>query len=118
MMGQVICNGVFNGLKTLTIKENKCAFDVHCLTHQLQLALVTVTKNHIQIFFLFNLVVNVVNVVGASFKHCDILHNKEAIEVESLNHDDLCSGQGLNQETTLKCASILGLIVWYLIYSD
>ena len=41
MMGQVICNGVFNGLKTLIIKENKCAFDVHCLTHQLQLALVT-----------------------------------------------------------------------------
>ena len=41
VMRQVICNGEFNGLKTLIMKENKCAFDVHCFTHQLQLALVT-----------------------------------------------------------------------------
>ena len=51
------------------------------------------------------MVTNVVNVVGASSKHCDILHDKQFVVVsESLKHGELSSGQGLNQETTLKCA--------------
>ncbi|XP_028118220.1 zinc finger MYM-type protein 1-like [Camellia sinensis] len=56
----------FNGLKTLILKENPCAYYVHCFAHQLQLALVAVSKNHNQIALLFTLVSNVVNVVGAS----------------------------------------------------
>ena len=52
----------FNSLKTLIV----------CL----QLALVVVEKNHIQIVFLFNVVANVVNVVGTSSKRHDILHDK------------------------------------------
>ena len=39
----------FNGLKTLILKENEYAYYVHCFSHQLQLALVAVAKNHIQI---------------------------------------------------------------------
>ena len=41
--------GDFNGLKTLILKENEYAYYVHCFSHQLQLALVAVPKNHIQI---------------------------------------------------------------------
>ena len=93
----------FNGLKTLIMKENECTFYVHRFTHQLQLTLVAVAKNHIQIVSLFSVVTNVVNVVGGSSKCRDILHNKQvAMVVESLKHGELYSGQGLNQETILK----------------
>ena len=36
--------GEFNGLKTLILKENPCAYYVHCFAHKLQLALVTVQR--------------------------------------------------------------------------
>ena len=43
--------GELNGLKTLILKENSCAFYIHCFAHQLQLALIHVAKKHIQITF-------------------------------------------------------------------
>ena len=45
----------------------------HCFAHQLQVALIGVTKNYIQIACLFDIVTNMVNVVGASSKRRDIL---------------------------------------------
>ncbi|XP_028110203.1 zinc finger MYM-type protein 1-like [Camellia sinensis] len=95
--------GEFNGLKTLILKENPCAYYVYCFAHQLQLALVAVAKNHDQIALLFTLVSNVVNVVGASCKRRDIVREKQAVKVaETLSTGELSSGQGLNQETNLK----------------
>ena len=92
--------GEFNSLKTFVVKDNECAFYVHCFAHQLRLAIVVVAKNHIQLTSLFRVVTNVVNVVGGSFKYRDILHDKQvAMVVESLKHGELSSGQGLNQET-------------------
>lgn len=45
-----------------------------------------------------------VNVVRALAKRCDILLEKYALVVfEALGKDELPSGQGLNQEITLKC---------------
>ncbi|GMP55078.1 hypothetical protein CsSME_00020009 [Camellia sinensis var. sinensis] len=97
--------GEFSSLKTLILKENPCAYYVHCFAHQLQLALVAVTKNHNQIALLFTLVSNVVSVVGASCKRRDIVREKQAAKVaEALNNRELSSGQGLNQETNLKRA--------------
>ena len=64
-----------------------------------------VAKNHIQIASLLSVVTNVVNVVGASSKLRDILHDKQFVVVsESLKYGELSSGRGLNQETTLKRA--------------
>ena len=60
--------GDINGLKILILKENKSAFYVHCFTHQLQLTLVAVTKNHINIAEFFYMVSNLVTVVGGSCK--------------------------------------------------
>ena len=95
----------FNGLKTLIMKENECAFNIHCFAHQLQLALISVAKNHIQIASLFSVVTNVVNVVGASSKRHNILRDKlAAVVIESLSNGELSNGQGLNQETILKRA--------------
>ncbi|XP_048425917.1 zinc finger MYM-type protein 1-like [Pyrus x bretschneideri] len=97
--------GVFNGLKALIIKENGCAYYIHCFAHQLQLALVDVAKKNIQIESLFSIVTILVNVVGASSKHCDLLREKQSIAIiEALNSGEFTSGKGKNQETTLKRA--------------
>ncbi|KAF8388536.1 hypothetical protein HHK36_027211 [Tetracentron sinense] len=56
-------------------------------------------------WFVLHLVSNVVNVVGASCKRRDILREKQADKViEALSSGELSSGQGLNQETSLKRA--------------
>ncbi|KAF8393116.1 hypothetical protein HHK36_021357 [Tetracentron sinense] len=97
--------GEFNGLKTLIMKENKYAFYVHCFAHQLQLALVAVARKHSQICSLFSTVSNMVNVVGSSCKRHDILQEKQVDKIiEALKSGELLSGQGLNQETSLKRA--------------
>lgn len=98
--------GELNGLKTLIMEENESAFYVHCFAHQLQLALVAVAKNHSEISDFFTLVANVVNVVGASAKRRDILREKHGDDIlEALDNNELSSGQGLNQETSLKRTS-------------
>ena len=50
--------GEFNGLKALILKENLCAYNVHCFAHQLQLALVSIAKKHIQVASFFSLITN------------------------------------------------------------
>ncbi|XP_059632918.1 uncharacterized protein LOC132275438 [Cornus florida] len=70
------------------------------------LALVKVTKSHVDITTFFSYVANVVNVVRASCKRCNILHEKQAtMVIEALNNGEIESGRGLNQNTTLKRAS-------------
>ncbi|KAH9689344.1 TTF-type domain-containing protein [Citrus sinensis] len=96
-------HGEFNGLKTLILEENESAYYVHYFAHQLQLALISVAKKHEEVNSLFNLVSMLVNVVGVSAKRRDILHEKHALAViEALSKGELSSGQGLNQEITLK----------------
>lgn len=98
--------GEFNGLNMLIMKENNSAFYVHCFAHQLQLALVVVARSHIQIALLSSLVSNVLNIVGASCKRWDILREKQVEKViKGLKSGELSSGQGLNQETSLKRSS-------------
>ena len=41
--------GEYNGLKSLILKENECAYYIHCFAHQLQLAFVGLGKNHIDV---------------------------------------------------------------------
>ena len=65
--------GGHNGLKTLIMRENGSGFYVYYFAHQLQLTLVAVAKNHIDIDMFFNLVTNLVNVVGATCKRRDML---------------------------------------------
>ncbi|XP_037492202.1 uncharacterized protein LOC105629525 [Jatropha curcas] len=94
--------GAINGLKSLMLKENSSTYYVHCFAHQLQLALVVVTKNHVQIALLFNLVSSLLNMVGASCKGKDPLHEKQFSKiVEELKNGEISSGRGLYQETSL-----------------
>ncbi|XP_062075933.1 uncharacterized protein LOC133780069 [Humulus lupulus] len=95
--------GEFNGLKALILKENPCAFYIHCFAHQLQLALVAVARRHIQIDSLFFFTSSVVNVVSGSSKRCDILQdNQIKIVAEALENGEISRGRGLNQNTSLK----------------
>ncbi|KAL5562173.1 hypothetical protein UlMin_031920 [Ulmus minor] len=71
--------GEFSGLKALILKENSCAFYIHCFAHQLQLALVAMAKKHTQIELFFSSIASVVNVVGASAKRSDIFQDKQGI---------------------------------------
>ncbi|XP_073137936.1 uncharacterized protein [Henckelia pumila] len=94
--------GEINGLKTLILKENECAYFVHCFSHQLQLALVAVAKNHINIASLFHVLCNIVNVVGGSCKRHDALREKQAARIiKALENEEITKGRGLNQESTL-----------------
>ncbi|XP_038698098.1 zinc finger MYM-type protein 1-like [Tripterygium wilfordii] len=95
--------GEFNGLKALILRDNPTADFVHCFAHQLQLALIGVTKNHNDVGDLFNFVTSILNVVGGSCKRRDILRDKqEAKIIEALEGGEISSGRGLNQETTLR----------------
>ncbi|KAL4600059.1 hypothetical protein ACB092_11G170800 [Castanea dentata] len=95
--------GELNGLKTLILKDNPSAYYVHCFAHQLQLILVAIAKNHIQIATFFNLVAKVFNIVGASCKRHDILHEKcSAKVIEALKNNEISTIRGLNQEMSLK----------------
>ena len=51
----------------------------------------------------FNLVAKVFNIVGASCKRRDILHEKRSVEViEAQKNNEISTGRGLNQEMNLK----------------
>ncbi|PNX72121.1 zinc finger MYM-type protein 1-like [Trifolium pratense] len=97
--------GEFNGLKSLILKEHKCAFYVHCFAHQLQLALVAVAKKDDDIAWFFIQINNLSNIVGASCKRRDIFRESQSLNVnEGLESGEISSGRGLNQESTLTRA--------------
>ncbi|CAN6579280.1 unnamed protein product [Malus baccata var. baccata] len=97
--------GELNDLKTKILREQPCAYYVHCFAHQLQLALVAVAKKNIDIAFFFATANSVVNHVGASCKRRDLLRGQLQEElVNAFENDCLITGRGLNQETSLKRA--------------
>ncbi|CAN6580202.1 unnamed protein product [Malus baccata var. baccata] len=97
--------GELNGLKTKILREQPCAYYVHCFAHQLQLALVAVAKKNIDIASFFATANSVVNHVGASCKRRDSLRGQLQEEfVIAFENDCLITGRGLNQETSLKRA--------------
>ncbi|CAL8161458.1 unnamed protein product [Prunus armeniaca] len=65
-----------NDLKTIILREQLCAYYVHCFVHQLQLALVALSKKNIDIASFFATANSVVNHVGASCKQCDLLRGQ------------------------------------------
>ncbi|XP_012851943.1 PREDICTED: zinc finger MYM-type protein 1-like [Erythranthe guttata] len=95
--------GEFNGLKSLILKENKSAFYVHCFAHQLQLALVQITKKNKQLSEFFGSLALLANVIGGSCKRQELLREKQFEKLmERVSFDNFVSGSGLNQESTLK----------------
>ena len=68
------------------------------------MTLVAVAKNHINIVEFFYVVRNLVTVVGGSCKRQDALGDAQFAKIKEDLENGVCSsGQGLNQETNLKC---------------
>ncbi|XP_021773370.1 uncharacterized protein LOC110737319 [Chenopodium quinoa] len=75
------------------------AYCIHCFAHQLQLALVAVTKRNDSCGWLFEILSNLFNVVGVSFKRREMIRNIQAQEVtQALEVGENFSGSGLDQE--------------------
>ncbi|XP_031283940.1 zinc finger MYM-type protein 1-like [Pistacia vera] len=95
--------GQFNGLKALILKDNENAFYVHCFAHQFQLAFGAMAKKDTNIERLFLKVSCVINIVGWSPRHRDLLNEKQALKVKKATESGgLSTGQDLNQDTSLK----------------
>lgn len=74
--------------------------------HQLQLALVAIAKSHIQIAVLFNIVINVVNIVVTSYKCQELVRESQFAKVfEDIKKCEFLSRMCLNHETTFKRAN-------------
>ncbi|KAL5550599.1 hypothetical protein UlMin_000775 [Ulmus minor] len=128
-------SGEFNGLKTIIMKENECAFFVYCFAHQLQLALMGVAKKHGLIgtfstihyplilisytIFLFNdlcffnetigtfftIVSNLVNIVGVSSKH-EVSDFCVEQNIDVLNMENMYYGQGKSRRKASKLTNM------------
>ncbi|KAJ8771700.1 hypothetical protein K2173_026877 [Erythroxylum novogranatense] len=95
--------GEFHGLKSIILKENSCAYYIHCFAHQLQLTLVAVAKKHLNVCSFFNTITRLCNVVRGSCKRRDMLREKQMEKViVGISHGVIETRQGLNQEMTLK----------------
>ncbi|XP_077216005.1 uncharacterized protein LOC143850666 [Tasmannia lanceolata] len=97
--------GEWNGLKALFLKDCPYAYYVHCLAHQLQLALVGASREVMSIHHFFSKLSSIVNIIGASCKHHDELQSNQADDIAYLiSIDEIESGRGANQIGTLQGA--------------
>ncbi|XP_019227153.1 PREDICTED: zinc finger MYM-type protein 1-like [Nicotiana attenuata] len=97
--------GEINGLKTLIMNDTPSAYCIHCFAHQLQLTLVAVAKKHYEAEQFFDILANVLNIVGGSFKRREMLRDDQAEKLEELLMlGEVHTGSGLNQELGLQRA--------------
>ncbi|XP_077215547.1 uncharacterized protein LOC143850140 [Tasmannia lanceolata] len=76
--------GEWNGLKALFLKDCPYAYYVHCLAHQLQLALIGASREVIPIHQSFSKLSSIVNTIGASCKRHDELQSNQADDIAYL----------------------------------
>ncbi|XP_074304473.1 uncharacterized protein LOC141639193 [Silene latifolia] len=116
--------GALNGLRNLIMKNNPCAYYVHCFAHQLQLAVVAIAKENCECAKFFMHLRIVLNFIASSCKRMTMLKKVQAGKVlKALNLGEIETGRGLNQEIGLsrpgdtRCSShfnsILSLIALY-----
>jgi uncharacterized protein (UPF0147 family) len=97
--------GEWNGLKALILQECPSAYYIHCLAHQLQLALVAASREVHKIHNFFQQANFIVNTVSASPKRNDELLQNQAAEIaREIELGELDTGRGLNQIGSLQKA--------------
>ncbi|XP_052619796.1 uncharacterized protein LOC111889415 [Lactuca sativa] len=95
--------GEWNGFQALLLKECPYAYYIHCLSHQLQLALVAASKDVSEVHNFFKTLNFVVNVISSSSKRNDQLQDAQIAEISHLTEvGELESGKGTNQIRTLQ----------------
>ncbi|XP_057522491.1 uncharacterized protein LOC130802491 [Amaranthus tricolor] len=86
--------GEINGLKTLIMNDTPRAYYIHCFAHQLQLTLVAVAKKNVNCNWLFDVLANLLNVVGASCKRRDLIRKHQAqVVAQALEVGEIESGR-------------------------
>ncbi|BFG42427.1 hypothetical protein CerSpe_287010 [Prunus speciosa] len=94
--------GAWNGLQALFLRDCPYAYYVHCFAHQLQLALVSASKEVATIWLFFSSLNSIVNVIRASPKRHTELQVAQSINiVELLIGGERETGRGANQIGTL-----------------
>ncbi|KAH1031245.1 hypothetical protein J1N35_043419 [Gossypium stocksii] len=76
--------GEWNGLQALFLNDCPYAYYVHCLAHQLQLALVAASREVIPIHIFFSYLNFIVNIISASCKCHDQLQATQTIEITNM----------------------------------
>ncbi|XP_016559033.2 zinc finger MYM-type protein 1-like [Capsicum annuum] len=95
--------GEINGLKTLILKDNSSAYCIHCFAHQLQLTLVAVAQKHDDVNNFLDILPNILNIDGGSFKCREMLRDDQAEKLEELLLlGEVHTGSGLNQGLELQ----------------
>ncbi|XP_044337659.1 zinc finger MYM-type protein 1-like [Triticum aestivum] len=95
--------GEWNGLKALILRECPYAYYIHCMAHQLQLALVAASREVHEVHNFFQNANFVINVVSASTKRSDELLANQAEEIaREIELGELDTGRGQNQIETLQ----------------
>uniref|UniRef100_A0A453K6X5 HAT C-terminal dimerisation domain-containing protein n=1 Tax=Aegilops tauschii subsp. strangulata TaxID=200361 RepID=A0A453K6X5_AEGTS len=95
--------GEWNGLKALILNDCPYAYYVHCMAHQLQLALVVASREVHDVHNFFQNANFIINVVSALTKRNDeLLANKAAEIAREIELGELDTGKGKNQIGTLQ----------------
>ena len=90
-------------LKALILRECPYAYYIHCMAHQLQLALVAASREVHEVHNFFQNANFVINVVSASTKRSDELLANQAEEIaREIELGELDTGRGQNQIGTLQ----------------
>jgi hypothetical protein len=76
--------GEWNGLQALFINDCPYAYYIHCLAHQLQLALIAATRKISDVHTFFHNLIFIINIVSASYKRNDKLRAFQATTIEHL----------------------------------
>ncbi|CAL9026709.1 unnamed protein product [Prunus brigantina] len=76
--------GTWNGLQALFFRDCPYAYYVHCFAHQLQLALVSASKEVVAIWLFFSSLNSIVNVITASPKHHSELQVAQSMNIIEL----------------------------------
>jgi hypothetical protein len=90
-------------LKALILNECPYAYYIHCMAHQLQLALVAASREVQEVHNFFQHATFIINVVGSSTKRNDELLAAQAEEIaREIELGELDAGQGANQMSSLQ----------------
>ncbi|XP_075083381.1 uncharacterized protein LOC142167123 [Nicotiana tabacum] len=102
--------GEINGLKTLIMKDSSSVYYIHCFVYQLQLILVVIAKKYLDVEDFFRHVTNILNVIGGSFKHRDLLRHLQAEKLEQLLESVLAISNELNKILQKRDQDIVNVV--------
>jgi hypothetical protein len=91
-------HGEWNGLQALFINDCPYTYYVHCLAHQLQLALIATAREIFDVHTFFHNLIFIINIVSASCKRNDELRAFQAAIIKHLvDIGEIETGKGINQ---------------------